>query len=806
MARAWQLAIMAVCLLNGPATWSAPVILVADGQAKAVIIASERVMAPIAGKLPAQEPEKEAEIQRRQLQAAVLDLAATLEKVSGAKLAIVAGRVSTSDPHAVLLAGGEQGAPDTSRPAQVTILIGELAQAAVGPSGKTFPYKQGFRVVVSSAGAGTVSLLGESDLATSYAIYEILDRLGCRWYMPGDLGEVLPRLATISLPEQDVSATPGTIYRGIWYADEAYRRRNRMGGLKLSAGHALEGYISKEDRVAHPDWVATVDGKPQPRRLKWGKPEVAEAIAKTLIERLTTHPEPSISLSPDDGLGFDNSPEEQAFDAGDLDPGFGENSITDRYMILTNRIAAQVTQKFPGELFGMLAYANYTRPPVREPVHPAVIPQIAPITYSRAHPMNDDRVPDNQALRCIVEGWAKKCPMTSYYFYGWFLACGSEPNPMLAKWSHDVPYVLKHGNCQFWQPETTANFETSMHALYLGCRLAWNPNLDAAAVIRELNEGFYGHAAPAMTAYWEYIDQIWVGVDEYSGCGFGHLRRFTPEKMARARDLLNAGLAAAQTDIERERVKLADESFKLHEAFMKLRHDQAEGRWTTLAADAEAWRKRLLELAAQYKANYTFTGVSWSKNTMAGGYFMQFYEKTYKDATRVATDYELLTPQPLCQWRFKDDPEKTGEAAGMAKPEYDDSAWRSTKVTVETWSTLGFHSYFKSMWYRQNYTLPAIPDGKKVYLWIGGTDGSAKVFINGQHIPFIAQKTLPDKTITREPRDEANGYCQPFSFDITPALKPGGGPVQIAILCTRTFFNELGTGGLLAPVAIYRDK
>ena len=28
----------------------------------------------------------------------------------------------------------------------------------------------------------------------------------------------------------------------------------------------------------------------------------------------------------------------------------------------------------------------------------------------------------------------------------------------------------------------------------------------------------------------------------------------------------------------------------------------------------------------------------------------------------------------------------------------------------------------------------------------------------------------------------------------------------VAILCTRTFLNELGTGGLLAPVVVYRDK
>jgi hypothetical protein len=57
-----------------------------------------------------------------------------------------------------------------------------------------------------------------------------------------------------------------------------------------------------------------------------------------------------MSLSPEDGLGFDNSPEDKALDAGDFDPGFGQISITDRLMVLCNRIAKRVNAKYPGEL------------------------------------------------------------------------------------------------------------------------------------------------------------------------------------------------------------------------------------------------------------------------------------------------------------------------------------------------------------------------------------------------------------------------------------------------------------------------
>ena len=649
-------------------------------------------------------------------------------------------------------------------------------------------------MVVSPKGVG---LFGESDLASSYAIFELLDRLGCRWYMPSEMGEVIPELKTIALKEIDFSSAPSTIYRGIWYGDDAYRRRNRHGGLLLSAGHALEFYITKEDREKHPEWVAMVGGKPSRERLKWSSPTLADAIAQKIIDRHAKDPSPTYSLSPDDGLGWDES-DDKALDTGDIDETFGGVSKTDRLMVICNRIAAKVAEKDPDVLMGMLAYADYTRPPLREKVAPNIVPELAPITYSRAHPMTDNKVPGNKQLRYLVEGWGKKSKMTSVYFYGWFLAEPSAPNPMLTKWGIDVPIVFKN-NCQFWQPETLANFETSMHALYMGCRLAFDSSQKPQDIFDDINTKFYGNAAKEMTAYWKFIDDTWIQSNEYSGCGYGYLRRWTPEKMGQARKLMDAGLFACTTQMEKQRVGLADDSLRLFELFMKLRQDQAEGRFATLAEDGHRWMKRVVQLSEEYKEQYSFTGhAAWSKGTVDGGYFQpQFYQKTYEDASRIAREYQILSQPPIRHFQFHPDPDKKGEAAGWAKADYDDSSWNSTDVCTETWSTLGYHDYFKSIWYRTSVDVPAIPAGKKVWLWLGSTDGSAKVFVNGQLIRYTDKQK-------GETLDEADGYADPFSFDITAAVKPGG-KNSIAILCTRTFFNELGTGGLLGPAVLYTE-
>src|ERR1051326_5189788 len=218
--------LLACVSMNLMDAFAADVTIVKDSKPDAIICVSDEVMAADKEVPYTKAAEYEQELQRRGLRESVKDLAMYLEKISDAKIEI------------------KQGAPDASE-ARIPILISDLATKQFGPAKKKAGHKQGFRVVVSAKGIG---LLGESDLAASYAIYEMLDRLGCRWYMPSEMGEVIPQTKTIRLKVSHESLAPGTLYRGIWYADDAFRRRNRMGGLLLSAGHALEiaNYITKE--------------------------------------------------------------------------------------------------------------------------------------------------------------------------------------------------------------------------------------------------------------------------------------------------------------------------------------------------------------------------------------------------------------------------------------------------------------------------------------------------------------------------------------------------------------------------------
>ena len=260
----WLLAMLV--LLGVRAGVAAPkgnVTLAEKGQARCVIVVpkgtlAENVQFPRGHK---DHIERIVETQRQLQRDSACDLALYLGKMSGTKIEIVEG-----------LPVGEKRIP---------VYIGSEAQTVFGPVGKTKAGLFAFRVVVGRKGVG---LYGESVYGTSYAIYELLHRLGCRWFMPTELGECIPNLPTLTVPETDEALAPATEARGMWQGGADWLRRNRMNGHDAimwlhEAQGAVEGYITAEQRKSHPEWCLQVNGKPHSHYLRWTRQDVADAMA-----------------------------------------------------------------------------------------------------------------------------------------------------------------------------------------------------------------------------------------------------------------------------------------------------------------------------------------------------------------------------------------------------------------------------------------------------------------------------------------------------------------------------------------------
>jgi len=710
-------------------------------------------------------------VEARKLQAAARDLAHYLSLLSGSD--VVAER-----------------APGTPQAGTVPIWLGEDARERFGPVGRHVDGDQAFRVVIRQ---GALGLYGESDLATGYAIYELLDRLGCRWFLPGELGEDIPRRETLRVPEVDDTLGPSTLYRGIWYADEDFKRRNRLDGIKIAAGHTLENWITKAEREEHPDWRAQIAGAPHPSRLRWSSPGVAVAIADNIRKSLAKKPADSVSISPSDGVSFDDT-FDPAIDAKDWDPTVNGVSLTDRLLFLGNQVAEDLAADHPQLKLGLLAYVSYTRPPVREKVHPSIVPVIAPITYCRPHPLSDDACPGAKDLRRNVIGWSERAEQLAFRGYLFNLAEPAAPNPMIRKWSYDLPFLLEH-KVRYFQPETLPNFESSLPALWLGIRLSWNSRQDPDRIVGELFERFYGHAAAQARAYADLIDRAWTETAEYSGAGLGYERRFTPERLAAAREAMDQTKAACRSELERARVALLDQSLAQLELYMAMERALDEGRLVGLAAQYDAWQAKAGALAEQYAPNSAFGKTGWGGPTGAyGAYVKRFLQEVYAEADRIGREQQLLTPRPLCTLQYRPAP--------ALKPPITDAPAElvasdpSTDVCRETWSSIGLHDYFGAMWYQADFELEALATGKRSFVWLSRVDGATQVWLNGR--PLRAKDAAPG------PARSVEAHLKPLAFDVDGALRPHARN-RLTVLIQRARLTELGAGGLLGPCLLYAD-
>jgi len=183
--------------------------LAKDGKPQATIVVAKA----------ATQPAKDDDAAKK-VQTAAADLQQYVRKISGAELPIVA---------------------DDARPEGPLVLVGRSRLTDEMhieiPSGLTPARKEEGFVVRA---AGDRLLLAGNDAGpyhgTEYATYDLLERLGVRWFMPGEFGEIVPTRATIDVPDLDVRQKPDFIMRNWWIhaspdmlaLEQRWKIRNRM--------------------------------------------------------------------------------------------------------------------------------------------------------------------------------------------------------------------------------------------------------------------------------------------------------------------------------------------------------------------------------------------------------------------------------------------------------------------------------------------------------------------------------------------------------------------------------------------------
>jgi len=526
-------------------------------------------------------------------QFAATELQRYLEKISGVRLPVVKEDAADKSIYSFFIGNTRKAAAAGVKP----------SESAMG--------RDGF--ALRSVPGGLV-VLGRNDLGSVFGVYELLERyFDVRWFMPGDLGEHVPKRDVLEIGKINLVFKPS--FRVRWVGDGEWPLRQRMNAY-VKAGdrnvginwkwhfHTFIKLIPPEKYYAeHPEYFAMVkgkrtvtDSKTHGNQLCTSNPAVIREVVKNLIATLDAEPEIEIiTLSPNDGGGFCECEKCTALD----EPGrdwFAKYSR--RLAIFNNEVAKPVKQKHPNVLIKVGAYAMYARPPLDKDYRPEsnLFFQLCHLYFCHNHPLSSTACKEgvtykpskefqpNQEFRKILDQWRKLSPhlfIYEYYSIGG-MARANLPWPLVHTIRSDIPYYRKCGVEGFY----TQLSDTLWHRLglnyYLAAKLCWNADLNVDALLDDYFRKFYGLAAVPMRDYFMAMEQ---SMQDWNGCASYGLQGTTGMKVLGPKIFSPAVMAQMGTCLEQaERLAAGDETLAKRVAMARQMYAETQEALKTIKA------------------------------------------------------------------------------------------------------------------------------------------------------------------------------------------------------------------------------
>ena len=463
--------------------------------------------------------------------------------------------------------------------------------------------REGF--VIKTLGRDLI-IVGGGEYGTLYGVYTFLEKyLGVRWFLPGPLGEVVPKLEEVKVGEIDDREEPDFAMR--WVGSDQWALRNRANGpcdghptgfnIQPSIYHSqhilfpVQKYFSQ-----HPEYFALVNGKrsdAQHAKLCTSNPKVVKDVAKNMAKLLDENPTIDlISLSPTDGWLYCECENCRALD----EPGASTDQRMSRRMLLFyNQVAEELEKSHPDKRILVGAYHIYARPPMDKSIkgHKNLSVIICHYNeYCLAHPVNDPNCKANECYRSLISDWQTITPHIYFYEYYWKANWLGLPWPIVHTIAEDIPYFKSIGVEGLYTQYALENVWTLGLDYYVAAKLLWNCRTDVKALLEDFYEKFFGAAAPAMKKYYTLMEKAMA---ESATCISGYAPKnasliFTPRLLAELRKQLRN----AEKLAEDEKVTARIEKIKLSLDFTERVMDYFRLRESAMASKDKADEARAL--------------------------------------------------------------------------------------------------------------------------------------------------------------------------------------------------------------------
>jgi hypothetical protein len=759
-----------------------------DGAPQAAIVVAKAALAPAKDDAAAQK-----------VAVAAHDLQEYLQKISGAKLPIVGD--DESPKGALLLVGRSK------RTADAKLRIPEGLTPARREEGFVLIGK-GDRLVLAGNDAGPYH-------GTEYAVYALLDRLGVRWYMPGEFGEYVPRQATITLADMNIRQKPDFIMRNWWLhttpemaeLEKRWKIRNGMNPDEIFAppgDSSVRQFVADAKLAAtHPEYFAkNVDGTTNHFMPNLTNPQAVTIAADKMKEYFRKNPRAgSLGIAPDDGLPRDFSPETARRNLNFAELGGREGeptevSISEEWIEFVNAVTREVKKEFPDRIITTNGYANRDIAPQGVAIDPNVAVMYAAIWSDTLHAYDDPKSWQMRRQGEILRRWAALSDKVWIYGYDYtMLVTGLTPVPTTQRLARDMPLLKKWGLAGFADETRNIWMESGITTKYVQARLEWNAGADVKALLADYFARWYGPAAAPAQAFWDALES-----EIESTPLQGHEDRimpyvYTPELLEK----LKADVETAERLAVAERDKLhvhVDRLIYEHlKAYMEMNAGDLSGDFARAIRAAD----RMMECRKELNGINSFFVLPDEQRYDSGVWYWgvldrkAYYQKML-DALSGKTGSLIAMLSETAS--FRTDPNDEGRFAGWYLPAAPPGNWSSIRTSMPFYAQ-GYLSpegypYTGAIWYRFDVPIPAGAKGKKVVLATPVVETEAWVWVNG-------------KFVGHRPYHEAYERPNELSMDVTDALMPGK-TNTIAIRENTTLNRAAACVGLQGRVFLYSPQ
>ena len=365
------------------------------------------------------------------------------------------------------------------------------------------------------------------------AVCGFLRSLGVRWYMPGDLGEVIPKMNSIALPDIDQTAEPDFEIRQFSVRlgntdDEVTRWVMRLGirqiyGLMIAHGMHTMTHPEKL-KTDKPDWFALYGGKRDTvtgkrlNHLCYSNEELFQETVKWARAQFDVYDFDTVSIMPPDAYG--SICQCDLCEGKQIDEMGSRGKLSNHAWDFANRVAREVAKTHPDKLVGCCAYGANTEVPTNIE---KLEPNVQVIIVGGRRPRNS--LPEQREyVDNLRTGWLKKSDRPIIIFENYpFTGRGTYLPAFVARTigeSINATKGLSRGEdiwLSFPRDHDDPNIGFDHFQVYFTARMWWGgKDADVEKMLKEYCETFYGTAGPVMMKFFDYCEANYQAMDDDS--------------------------------------------------------------------------------------------------------------------------------------------------------------------------------------------------------------------------------------------------------------------------------------------------